>query len=118
MISTAAIGSSRTVFPLAAASLTASAPAVWNAASEESTLWALPSSSVTSTSVTGTRSASRPCSSWCRAPFSTEPMYCEGTAPPVTFCSNCTPDPRGSGETVMSQTAYWPCPPDCLTSRP
>ena len=29
-----------------------------------------------------------------------------------------SPEPSGSGSTSMSQTAYWPCPPDCLTCRP
>ena len=91
------------------------APAVWNAASEESTECALPSTRVTWTSTSGTRSALRPCSSWARTPFSTEPMNCDGTDPPTTLSTNCTPEPRGSGLTTMSQTAYWPCPPDCLT---
>ena len=45
-------------------------------------------------------------------------MNCEGTAPPTTFSANCTPEPRGSGVTMTSQTAYWPWPPDCLTNRP
>ena len=103
---------------MAAASLTASPPAVWNAASEESTLCALPSSRVTRTSVTGTPVWITPCSSWCRTPFSTEPMKLLGTAPPTTWSTNSTPEPRGSGSTSTSQTAYWPCPPDCLTSRP
>ena len=71
------------------------------------------------TSVTGQPSAaSTPCSSCCRTPFSTDPTYWVGTAPPTTFDSKVTPEPRGSGEISMSHTAYWPCPPDCLTCRP
>ena len=43
---------------------------------------------------------------------------CAGTAPPTTWSTNSKPAPRGSGSTSMSHTAYWPCPPDCLTWRP
>src|SRR6266540_921219 len=32
--------------------------------------------------------------------------------------TNSKPDPRGNGSASMSQTAYWPCPPDCFTCRP
>src|SRR4051794_31403563 len=45
-------------------------------------------------------------------------MNCRGTAPPTTLSTNSNPVPRGSGSTVMSQTAYCPWPPDCLTCRP
>ncbi|COY11426.1 Uncharacterised protein [Mycobacterium tuberculosis] len=47
------IGSSKITFVAAAASRNASAPAIWKAKSEESTLWALPSSNVTRISTTG-----------------------------------------------------------------
>lgn len=46
-------GSSKITFVAAAASRNASAPAIWKAKSEESTLWALPSSNVTRISTTG-----------------------------------------------------------------
>jgi hypothetical protein len=52
-IVTSSTGSSRATWPFSAASFSASEPAVWNAASEESTLCALPSTSVTLTSTTG-----------------------------------------------------------------
>ena len=45
-------------------------------------------------------------------------MNCRGTAPPTTLSTNSNPAPSGSGSTSMSQTAYWPCPPDCFTCRP
>ena len=45
-------------------------------------------------------------------------MNCRGTAPPTTLSTNSNPYPSGSGSTSMSQTAYWPCPPDCFTCRP
>ena len=45
-------------------------------------------------------------------------MNCRGTAPPTTLSTNSKPAPRGSGSMVMSHTAYWPCPPLCLTCRP
>ncbi len=41
-----------------------------------------------------------------------------GTAPPTTLSTNSKPEPRGSGSTSMSHTAYWPWPPDCFTCRP
>ena len=62
--------------------------------------------------------ARQPRSSWARTPFSTLGMNCRGTAPPTTLSTNSKPPPRGSGSTVMSQTAYWPWPPLCLTCRP
>ena len=45
-------------------------------------------------------------------------MNCRGTEPPTTLSTNSKPAPAGSGSTSMSQTAYWPWPPDCLTCRP
>ncbi len=114
---TSSNGSSRLVWPVAAASLSASAPAVWKAASEESTLCALPSTRVTRTSTTG-QPGRRPRSSRARTPFSTLGMNWCGTAPPTIRSTNSKPAPRGSGSTSMSHTAYWPCPPDCLTCRP
>ena len=53
-----------------------------------------------------------------RAPFSTEGMNCRGTAPPTTFSANSMPAPRSNGSISIRQTAYWPWPPDCFTSRP
>jgi hypothetical protein len=50
---TSSSGSSSVVRLAAAASLSASEPAVWKAASDESTLCALPSTSVTRMSTTG-----------------------------------------------------------------
>ncbi len=52
-----------------------------------------------------------------RTPFSTLGMNCRGTEPPTTLSTNSNPEPSGSGSTSMSHTAYWPCPPDCLTCR-
>ena len=102
----------------AAASRSASAPAVWNAASEESTLCALPSTSTAFTSTTGWWSSVSPRSIWARMPFSTLGMNWVGTAPPTTLETNLNPVPRGSGSNSTWHTAYWPCPPDCLTWRP
>ncbi len=51
-------------------------------------------------------------------PFSTLGMNCVGTDPPTTWDTNSNPDPRGSGSNSTWHTAYWPCPPDCLTWRP
>ena len=45
-------------------------------------------------------------------------MNWRGTAPPTTLSTNSKPPPSGSGSTSMSQMAYWPWPPDCLTWRP
>ena len=45
-------------------------------------------------------------------------MNCRGTAPPTTLSTNSKPAPDSSGSTSMSQTAYWPWPPDCFTCRP
>ena len=45
-------------------------------------------------------------------------MNWRGTEPPTTLSTNSKPEPEGSGSTSMSHTAYWPCPPDCLTCRP
>ena len=45
-------------------------------------------------------------------------MNCRGTEPPTTLSTNSKPAPSGSGSTSMSQTANWPCPPDCLTCLP
>ncbi len=45
-------------------------------------------------------------------------MNCRGTEPPTTLSTNSKPEPSGSGSTSMSQTANWPCPPDCLTCLP
>ena len=115
---TSSSGSSSTVPHAWPASRSASAPAVWNAASEESTLCALPSTSVARTSTTGWCSSVSPRSSWLRMPFSTLGMNCVGTDPPTTWDTNSNPDPRGSGSNSTWQTAYWPCPPDCLTWRP
>ena len=53
MTSTSSTGSSRHVPARVAASRSASPPAVWNAMSEESTLWDLPSVRVTLRSTTG-----------------------------------------------------------------
>ena len=53
VISTAMIGSSSVGRAWCTASLKASEPAILNAISEESTLWYLPSSSVTRKSTTG-----------------------------------------------------------------
>ena len=61
---------------------------------------------------------STPFSSCARAPFSTEGMNWRGTDPPTTLSTNSTPPPRSSGSISMWQTAYWPCPPLCLTCRP
>ncbi len=70
VISTAMIGS-RIVGPaLSIASLNASEPAILNAISEESTLWYLPSISVTRKSTTGLPD-SQPRSAASRMPFST-----------------------------------------------
>ena len=118
MTATSSSGSSSTVPHVWPASRSASAPAVWNAASEESTLCALPSTSVARTSTTGWCSSVSPRSSWVRMPFSTLGMNCVGTAPPTTWETNSNPEPRGSGSNSTWQTAYWPCPPDCLTCRP
>ena len=41
-------------------------------------------------------------------------MNCDGTAPPTTFSANSTPDPRGSGVTTTSHTAYCPWPAGLL----
>ncbi len=110
-------GSSMCTVVALAASLRASAPAVWKAMSEESTECALPSVSVTLMSTTGYPAAT-PRSIWVRTPFSTEGMNCRGTAPPTTLSTNSKPPPEGSGSTSMSQTAYCPWPPDCFTCRP
>ena len=59
--------------PFSAASLIAIEPAVWNAASDESTECALPSKSVTRRSTTG-YPATIPRSIWVRTPFSTLEM--------------------------------------------
>lgn len=114
---TSATGSSSRIAVREAASRSASAPADWKAASEESTEWALPSTSVTRTSTSGWPSPT-PFSSWARTPFSTEGMKFFGTAPPTTWSTNSNPVPPGSGSTRSSQIAYCPCPPDCLTRRP
>src|SRR5258705_4372521 len=45
-------------------------------------------------------------------------MKFRGTEPPTTLSTNSKPDPSGNGSTSMSHTAYWPCPPDCLTCLP
>ena len=45
-------------------------------------------------------------------------MNCRGTDPPTTLSTNSNPEPSGNGSTSISHTAYWPCPPDCLTWRP
>ena len=74
-----------------AASLTASAPAVWNAASEESTLWDLPSQQGHPDVDHRHRARPRPRPADARAPFSTEPMKLLGTAPPTTWSTNSTP---------------------------
>ena len=67
---TSSTGSSRATVPFSAASLSARLPAVWKAASEESTEWALPSKRVTRRSTTG-YPAPMPRSIWVRTPFST-----------------------------------------------
>ncbi len=100
-----------------AASRRANAPAVWNAASDESTLCALPSVSDTLMSTTRNPAAT-PRSIWARTPFSTDGMNEFGIAPPTIRSANSNPDPRASGSTSMSHTAYCPCPPDCFTCRP
>ena len=82
-----------------------------------STEWAFPSVNVTLRSTMG-KPARQPRSAWARTPFSTLGMNCRGTAPPTTLSTNSKPPPRGRGSTVMSHTAYWPCPPLCLTCRP
>jgi hypothetical protein len=117
VMSTRSIGSSNAIVDSLAASLRASAAAVWNATSDESTECALPSVSVTRTSTTGWP-VSSPFSSWSRAPFSTDGMNCRGTAPPTTLLTNSKPEPRGSGSISIEHTADWPWPPDCLTCRP
>src|SRR3954471_20898435 len=116
--SISSIGSSNTTPHDPAASRSANAPAVWNAASEESTLCALPSTNVALRSTAGCLASDSPRSSWARRPFSTLGMYCVGTEPPTTFDSKTNPSPRGRGWNSTWQTAYWPCPPDCLTWRP
>ena len=68
---TVSIGSSRHIVDGEAISRRARPAAVWNATSEESTEWALPSVRVTLTSTTG-QPASRPFSSWWCTPFSTD----------------------------------------------
>ncbi len=70
---TASTGSSRESCARAAASLSASAPASWNAMSDESTLCALPSHKVTRRSTTG-KPAPRPFAICARTPFSTDGM--------------------------------------------
>ena len=101
----------------AASSRSASAPAAWNAASEESTECDFPSTSVTWTSTSG-RSPPIPRSAWVRMPFSTLPWNWLGTVPPTIRCSKTTPEPGGPGSPSTTTTAYCPCPPDCLTCRP
>ena len=108
------IGSSRATVAGFAASRSARAPADWKAMSDESTEWALPSWSVTLTSTIGCPLIV-PLASWAAMPFSTEPMNWRGTAPPTTSSTKVKPLPRSPGSTRMSQIAYWPWPPDCLT---
>ena len=96
--------------------MSANDPAIWNAASEESTLCALPPIRVTRRSTIGCPCTPR--SSWVRTPFSTLGMNCRGTAPPTTLSTNSNPPPSGRGSTSIWATAYCPCPPDCLTCRP
>jgi hypothetical protein len=79
----------------ASASLIAMRPAVRNASSELSTLWKLPSVSVTATSTTGKPIGPFIIAS--RTPCSTAGKYWRGIAPPLIRSSNLKPSPRGSG---------------------
>ena len=69
-------------------------------------------------STAGCLASVSPRCSWARMPFSTLGMNWVGTEPPTTLDSNSKPAPRGSGANSTWHTAYWPCPPDCLTCRP
>ena len=89
------------------ASFSASEPASWNAMSEESTLWNLPSTSVHRMSTIGFPLIT-PCCIVLTIPFSTEPMNWCGIAPPKILSTYSNPSPLGSGSTSMVQTAYWP----------
>ncbi len=91
--STSSYGSRSTTPAVSAASRSASAPALWKAMSEESTLCALPPVSVTRTSTIGW--PAQPRSIWARMPFSTDGMNCRGTTPPTTRSANSNPEPAG-----------------------
>ena len=80
----------------AASSRSASAPADWKAASEESTECALPSTRVTWTSTSG-RSPLDARSACARMPFSTLPWNWLGTVPPTIRCSKTIPEPGAPG---------------------
>src|SRR5438105_11188901 len=85
--------------------------------SEESTVWNLPSKSVTLTSTMGYPAAT-PSASVFTTPFSTDGMNWCGTTPPTILSTNSNPPPRSSGSTSIVATPYCPCPPDCFTYRP
>ena len=80
------IGSSRTTPAFSTASLSASDPAIWNAMSEESTVWNLPSTSVTLMSTIGFPLIT-PSAIVLTTPFSIDGMNCCGIAPPVILSS-------------------------------
>ena len=86
--------------------------------SEESTVWNLPSTSVTRMSTIGFPPTT-PSAIVLTMPFSTEGMNWCGTAPPKILSSYTKPATAcGSGSTSIVQTAYCPWPPLCFTWRP
>ena len=103
----ATTGSSSATPAVSTASFSAREPAIWNAMSDESTVWNFPSTSVTWTSTIGFPLMT-PSAIVLTMPFSTDGMNCPGIAPPTIFDSKTNPSPCGVGEISMSQIAYWP----------
>ena len=102
LISTATMGSSTIALASRIAAKKALRPAVTKAISLLSTLWCLPSNTVTRTSTTGWPEIA-PLSSTSRTPFSIAGMKLPGMVPPLTASTNSNPAPtpldRGSGST-------------------
>ena len=89
-------GSSTTGLALASASRRASAPAILNDISDESTGWNLPSKQVTRMSTTG-QPKMPPSDMASSAPFCTAGMYWRGITPPTMLSTNSKPAPLFHG---------------------